>query len=206
MSTFSAFKRGDAVALTDGFTISLIKSSDLSDIIEMLANPKVTEYLFFAPAPEALYRDYFEPIIDSTREAIQKGEWPQGPTVIIRDTSGQYMGMCGLHPVMFLQGNYEIGYQFSEHAWGKGLASSSCQLLLSLAFREMGAHKVTADCYRSNIGSYKTMEKVGIVQEGCQSAYYKTDNGFDDRLLYGITKQQFESIAGADKHAGTTGS
>ena len=204
MSSFSSFKRGDAVTLTDGFTISLIKSSDFPDILEMLENPKVTEYLFFAPAPEAVYRGYFAPIIDGTRESINRDELPEGPTTIIRDTSGRYMGMCGLHPVMFLQGNYEVGYQFSEHAWGKGLASSSARFLLSLAFREMGAHKVTADCYRSNTGSYKTMEKIGMIQEGCQCAYYKTESGFDDRLLYGITRQQFERINGADNHAGTT--
>ncbi|KXF81681.1 GNAT family N-acetyltransferase [Enterovibrio coralii] len=193
MLTFDAFKQGHAVSLKDGYTIALISKADLEDIIEMLQNPKVTEYLFFAPAPEEMYRGYFGPIIEGTEQAIANNEWPETITVIIRDNDGKYMGMCGLPAVMFLSGNYEVGFQFAEHAWGKGLASSGCEFLLALAFDELGAHKVTADCYRANVGSYKTMEKAGLVEEGCQIAYFKTENGFDDRLLYGITKAQYDA-------------
>ncbi|MDD1782719.1 GNAT family N-acetyltransferase [Enterovibrio sp. ZSDZ35] len=193
MPTFDTFKQGHAVSLKDGYTIALISDGDLDDIIEMLQNPNVTEYLFFAPAPEDMYRGYFGPIIEGTKVAIANNEWPETITVIIRDNDGKYMGMCGLPSVMFLTGNYEVGFQFAEHAWGRGLASRGCEFLLALAFEELGAHKVTADCYRSNVGSYKTMEKAGLVKEGCQHDYFNTARGKDDRLLYGITKEQYSA-------------
>ncbi|MDD1796067.1 GNAT family N-acetyltransferase [Enterovibrio sp. ZSDZ42] len=191
----NTFKRGQAIPLIDGYTIALIQRSDLDDIIEMLGEPKVTEYLYFAPAPEDVYRGYFGPIIESTVEAIGHGEWPESPTSVIRDSEGRFMGMVGLHAVMFLKGNYELGFQFTEKAWGKGLASSGSEFLLSIAFDVFGAHKVTADCYRSNVGSYKTLLKVGLVEEGCQAAYYKTQTGFDDRLHYGMTKAQYSALS-----------
>ncbi len=37
----------------------------------------------------------------------------------------------------------------------------------------MGAHKVAADCFATNIGSYRVMEKNGYVLEGTQKDYYK---------------------------------
>lgn len=73
----NTFKRGQAIPLIDGYTIALIQRNDLNDIIEMLGDPKVTEYLYFAPAPEDVYRDYFGPIIEGTAEAIGHGEWPE---------------------------------------------------------------------------------------------------------------------------------
>ncbi|MEI8608985.1 GNAT family N-acetyltransferase [Enterovibrio sp. Hal110] len=197
------FKRGQAIPLMDGYTIALIQRSDLNDIIEMLGDPKVTEYLYFAPAPEDVYRDYFGPIIEGTAEAIGHGEWPESPTAIIRDHEGRFMGMVGLHAVMFLSGNYELGYKFAQHAWGKGLASSSSAFLLSIAFDVFGAHKVAADCYRSNEGSYKALVKVGLVEEGCQTAYYKTQSGFDDRLHYGITKTQYSAFSPTNSYKKT---
>ncbi len=194
MSNITTFKRGQAIPLIEGYTIALIQRSDLNDIIDMLGEPNVTQYLYFAPAPEDVYRGYFGPIIEGTVEAIGHGEWPESPTSVIRDSEGRFMGMVGLHAVMFLQGNYELGFQFTEKAWGNGLASSASAFLLTIAFDVFGAHKVAADCYHSNVGSYKTLLKVGLVEEGRQAAYYKTQTGFDDRLHYGITKAQYNDL------------
>lgn len=195
---FNALKSGQSIPLTTTLTISLIKQADLIDIIQMFDNPNVTQYLFFAPAPVEVYQGFFTPIIDNTQSAIDAEKWPDNPTIIIRDHNGRFMGMAGLPAVMFLEGNYEVGYQLPEYAWGQGIASAACQLLTHLAFTELDAHKITADCYRSNIGSYKTMEKCGFVLEGTQQDYFKLSNKFDDRVFYGITKTQFLTMSSCD--------
>ncbi|WP_299689352.1 GNAT family protein [uncultured Vibrio sp.] len=191
--SFSLFKQGQAVPLSDTLTIQLITQDDLKDIVAMLDNPNVAKYLFFAPAPIELYEGFFNPIIENTQQSVAKGEWPENPTAIIRDLDGRYMGMTGLPGVMFMQGNFEVGYQLAEHAWRQGIATLACAFMTKLAFVELDAHKVTADCYLGNVGSYKTMEKCGYILEGTQKDYYKVESGFDDRVLYGITKAQFEA-------------
>ncbi|USD43180.1 GNAT family N-acetyltransferase [Vibrio sp. SCSIO 43135] len=192
--SIAQFKSGQSVPLINSFSISLIKADDLIDIIEMFDNPNVSKYLFFAPAPREVYEGFFNPIIANTEQAIATGEWPDNPTAVIRDAQGQFMGMTGLTAVMFLQGNYEVGYQLPEHAWRQGIASAAGRFMTSIAFNELEAHKVTADCYQSNTGSYKVMESCGFVQEGRQAGYYKMEHGFDDRVHYGITKAQFEAL------------
>lgn len=193
--SIALFKQGKAAPLSETLTIRLITQEDLKDIITMLGNPNVAKYLFFAPAPVEMYEGFFNPIIENTQEAVEKGEWPENPTAIIRDLDGNYMGMTGLPAVMFMQGNFEVGYQLAEHAWGQGIATLTCAFMTRLAFTELNAHKVTADCYLSNVGSYKTMEKCGYVLEGTQKDYYKLESGFDDRVLYGITKTQFDCLS-----------
>lgn len=77
---------------------------------------------------------------------------------------------------------------------GKGVATRACQMMTEIGLTELNAHKVSADCYASNAGSYKTLEKNGFTQEGRQKDYYKREQGFDDKLYYGMTAEQFASL------------
>ncbi|OEF25773.1 GNAT family N-acetyltransferase [Vibrio rumoiensis] len=189
--TYSKLKQGKSVPFHDALTIQLIQPDDLSDIINMLNDDQVNPYLFFAPADDSLYQGFFNPIIENTADAIQQGIWPDSPTFVIRDQQGRYMGMTAITQVMFLQGNHEVGYQLPVHAWKQGIATSACKLMTDIGFNQLNAHKISADCYAANLGSYKTLEKCGYQREGCQVDYYKTEQGFDDKLYYGITAEQF---------------
>ncbi|MCG6337210.1 GNAT family N-acetyltransferase [Vibrio alginolyticus] len=192
--SYQKLKQGEAIPSNESLTIHLIQGSDLQDIIEMLNDDKVNQYLFFAPADNSLYEGFFGPIIENTAQAIKDDVWPDSPTFVIRDQQGQYMGMCAVTAVMFLTGNYEVGYQLPTCAWGKGVATRACQMMTEIGFTELNAHKVSADCYDSNAGSYRTLEKNGFTQEGRQKDYYKLEQGFDDKLYYGMTAEQFASL------------
>lgn len=193
-SNLAALKQGQSIPFTHGLSIRLIRSADLPFIIEMLNDSRVNQYLFFAPAADALYQGFFNPIIENTANAIKAEQWPESPTFVIHDGQGRYMGITAITSVMFLTGNYEVGYQLPFHALGQGIATRACQLMLEIGFSQLGAHKISADCYASNIGSYTVMEKCGMSLEGRQRAYYKMDKGFDDKVYYGITKAEFERI------------
>lgn len=194
MSPFTLLKQGRTIPLGTEYTVRLIRSDDVNDLIAMLDNPNVAEYLFFAPAPEEVYRAYFESMITDTEESIATATWPESPTVIVRDQQGRFMGMGGLAQVLMLEGNYDVGYQLPEYAWGKGIATVLCHFLTTLGFEALGAHKLAADCYSRNVGSYKTLEKCGYLKEGCSPAYYKLENGFDDRLYYGLSQADYHNL------------
>ena len=104
------------------------------------------------------------------------------------------MGMAGLDAVHMHPCNFEIGFQLPVYACRKGIATAACTFLTMLVFEELYAHKVVTDCYLSNVGSSKTLETCGYTQEGLQKGYYKLNAGFDDRVLYGITIEQFNQI------------
>ncbi|WP_425667448.1 GNAT family N-acetyltransferase [Vibrio tubiashii] len=193
--SYQKLKQGQTIPFNESLLIQLIQASDLKDIIEMLNDDKVNKYLFFAPADDSLYEGFFGPIIENTAQAIKDDVWPESPTFVIRDQQGKYMGMCAVTPVMFLTGNYEVGYQLPTCAWGKGIATRACQMMTEIGFTELKAHKVSADCYSSNVGSYKTLEKCGFSQEGRQKDYYKLEQGLEDKLYYGMTAEQFASFS-----------
>jgi len=194
MSKIEDFKHGKSVSLLDDVTARLIRAADMSDIHEMLGDDRVTTYLFFAPAPPEVYDGFFGPIIEETAQALEKGEAPANIVGVLRDGDGKFLGNIGLTPVALHDGNYELGYQLAHAAWGRGLATAGCRFLAQLAFEGFGAHKIAADCYMGNVGSWRVMEKCGFAREGVQKSYYKTDNGFDDRVLYGLTRDEFRAL------------
>ncbi len=193
----SQLAKGEAITRTtasgQSVNLSLVTQNDLDDLVEMLQDERVTEYLFFAPAADEVYIGYFQPIIDEIKQALELQQLAKNLILVARDDNGRYMGMSGLTQVMFLEGNYEVGFQLPAHAWGQGLATLLSDTLLSIAFEHFSAHKVTADCYGGNVGSYKTLQKVGLVAEGKQSDYYKLASGFDDKLHFGITATQWKA-------------
>lgn len=189
---YQLLKQGHSYQLSETLSVQLIRQSDLADIIKMLENPNVNQYLFFAPSPVEVYEAFFNPIIDNTQQAIKENNWPDSPTFILRDKEGAYMGMIGITPAMMLAGNFEVGHQLPEHAWGKGIGTLGCQFATTLAFEQLGAHKVSADCYASNFGSARVLEKTGFILEGRQQDYYRLEGGFDDRLWFGMTASQFK--------------
>ena len=184
-----------SIPLNDEFDIALLTANDLPDICKMLDDPEVSKYLFFAPSPHEVYQGYFQPIIEEIEKAKSENRLPNTVNLIIRhkDTN-QFCGEIGLAPIDFHPGNYEIGYQIPTHAWGKGLATLGCQFMTLIAFDDLEAHKVTADCYAGNMGSARVLEKSGYIREGCSKGYYQDANRSDDKLYFGMTKAQFDKM------------
>jgi ribosomal-protein-alanine N-acetyltransferase len=219
-SMLPQLQRGESISLTEDYTARLIEHADIPDIVTMLRDPRVQEFLFFCPSPDEVYQGYFTPLADcaaafraqaadaseESRSDEVIGPAPENLVLIVREKeSGAFAGNIGIMTPMsmFCPGNVEVGYQFVASTWGKGLATAGTRLLLHLAFHEMGAHKASADLYGKNLGSARVLEKAGFVKEGCLNNYYKiksvTEDGveiesYDDKCLHGITIVQYETL------------
>ena len=179
--------QGKPFPLNDTYNLSLISQPDIDDLVTLLQDEEVTEFLWFAPAPEQFFRDYFTPMAEQNAKALQ-GNGEPVMTLVIRDrNTGVFAGMAAILPMGMIPGVYEIGYQLARNHWGKGLATRVSELLLQFGFDALGAHKITADCYASNKGSERVMQKIGMTKEGHQKDFYPYRSGFDDRIHYGIS-------------------
>lgn len=208
----------DCISLTAEYEAMLIGHSDIPDIILMLKDPRVQEFLFFCPSPDEVYEGYFTPLVDcaaafraqaadSPESTGVVGPVPESIVLVVREKkTGEFAGNCGVMTpmAMFCPGNVDVGYQFNASAWGKGLATACTRLLLYLAFEELGAHKVSADLYSRNVGSARVLEKAGFVQEGQLTDFYKlkeidgelgSPGQFDDKILFGVTLRQYRALS-----------
>lgn len=175
----------------EGVDISLLHPGDIDDIVEMLKNPEVCRYLFFAPAPERVYRDYFAPIAKNMKDELAEGRHPHNMVFILRDSeTGEFIGQCGVMAVPLVDGVYEVGYQFREEHWGRGLATSACMLALSYIFTYLKGHRAQADTYETNMASRRVLEKCGFRQEGYFRGYFKKGDALISRANYGILRDE----------------
>ncbi|MEI6857447.1 GNAT family N-acetyltransferase [Psychrilyobacter sp.] len=163
--------------------ITPLKKEDIDDIVRMLNNPNMWIYLPFAPAPEEMYRGYFEPMA----EIIANSETPSSMVYILREKgTNKFIGNYGIMGNPMNEGVFEIGYQITEEFWRKGIGTYIAKLAIEYAFKKMKAHRVEANCYSTNIGSKKVLEKAGLLFEGDSKGYYKTDEKIISKSNYGL--------------------
>lgn len=86
----------------------------------------------------------------------------------------------------------EIGYFLLPHAWSQGYATEISKTLLDIGFRDLGLHRISARCNANNSRSESVMKKIGMVKEGEIRKDRFKDGHWDNELLYGIIKPEWE--------------
>lgn len=179
--TLTTLLNGQTLPLKGEFQLRLMLPTDLPACCDMLNDPQVNRHLFFAPAADEVYHGHLGPLL--TMEAQR-----QAPVVAIVNGEQAFVGMAALVKNNE-SGVFELGYQLSVSAWGQGLATAASRLLLSIAFDQMGASEVKADCYDNNRASKRVLEKVGLGRTIKEYGYF--EEGTVDRCWFAITEAQY---------------
>jgi RimJ/RimL family protein N-acetyltransferase len=59
----------------------------------------------------------------------------------------------------------ELGWVVHPAHAGQGYATEAVRALIGLCFEDLGMHRVTANCFAANEGSWRLMERVGMRRE-----------------------------------------
>jgi RimJ/RimL family protein N-acetyltransferase len=83
--------------------------------------------------------------------------------------NGECLGMCGIAQLemepQFPQGTFEVGWRFTECAWGKGYASESAKAAIADGFLNHGLSDFVAIAVTTNRRSIAVMERIGMVRD-----------------------------------------
>jgi len=77
---------------------------------------------------------------------------------VIRREGAVLMGLCGLH---LNDGQLEIGYWYGRDHWGKGYATEAGARVISFAFEDLKADRLTAGWFHDNPASGRVLRKLG---------------------------------------------
>ncbi|MGP1908006.1 GNAT family N-acetyltransferase [Metabacillus sp. JX24] len=86
----------------------------------------------------------------------------------------------------------EISYIVNPDFWGNGIATDVANLLITLGFKEFKLHRIFATCDPRNIGSFRVMEKVGMIREGIIRDALKLKDGWRDSLLFSVLEYEWQ--------------
>jgi len=163
--------------------LSPFDETDMDLFIEMSMCPQMMEHVY-EPCSYDEAKEAFS--AKSKPWTLESDGWLSlGITEV---STGEKLGNIGLKIVNHEAKIAEVGFMIKQSAQGKGFAGEALNLLKNHAYTVLNLNKLVATCSVSNAGSYKLLEKLGFVREGClhQNAFFNSK--FVDDYVYGLCK------------------
>lgn len=181
----------DIIAETDRLVLRTIEEGDAALQYRLLNTPSVMARLGGVKELHEIEAKHARGMALYAREGFSF-------LFMIEKASGEMVGHCGIkrvdNPLAPNQGDHEIGWLVREDRWRRGYAEEAMRAVLDWAFTRVGAPHVVALTSEANVGSWKLMQKLGMVR--------RKDLDFEDpafppqdnpTIQYSLTKDQWES-------------
>lgn len=124
-----------------------------------------------------------------TQQKWQRREWFD--FAIFDNTSGAFLGGCGLNDIHFPQAVANLGYWTRSTATKTGIATQATQLLAQFGFQHLKLQRIEITIAESNIASIRVAEKSGAVLEAMLRSKLKLHGKYVDALLYTLLPSDF---------------
>ena len=85
----------------------------------------------------------------------------------------------------------ELGYALHVAYRGCGYATEAARALVAYAFTSLDLHRIQAATSSHNTGSWRVMERLGMVREGRLKEADFQDGHWVDRFIYGILAREW---------------
>ena len=161
------------------------RPTDLPAIADMLGDPEVGRWLWFAPAPRDAYFGFFRPLLDRQWELLADGRAPTTAVFVAEHIDGTFLGQGSALAVEGSAGGFEIGYCLPRAAWRKGVGTRLAQFLVAWSIYAHDAFRIQAGCIAGNVGSRALLEKLGLKLEGVRPEYRLKEEQRHDECEYG---------------------
>lgn len=181
--------------LTDRLSIRPCTRRDIDAMLAYRGRGDVCRYLPFEPQDRAALLDRFASGVLSRTEltaegqALTLGAWRRDTDELAGDV------------ILFLRSEEhrggEIGWVFDPAHGGHGLATEAARLVLGLAFRELGLHRVVAQLDPRNGRSAALCERLGMRREAhfVSCEWFKGE--WADLAIYALLAEEWAAAQGS---------
>jgi RimJ/RimL family protein N-acetyltransferase len=181
----------DIVAETDRLILRTIEEGDAAEQDRLLNTPSVMARLGGVKELHEIEAKHAKAMAMYAREGFSF-------LLMIEKASGEMVGHCGIKRVDNPQapnvGDHEIGWLVREDRWRRGYAEEAMRAVLDWAFTRVHAPHVVALTSEANVGSWKLMQKLGMVRRK-DLDFIDPDFPPEDNptIQYSLTQEQWES-------------
>ncbi|MFZ6758350.1 GNAT family N-acetyltransferase [Undibacterium sp. Ji50W] len=159
---------------------------DADAILRIRSNPDVMRYMPSAPWTELVQATA---MVERDKAAMLKGDFAR--LGLIRKTDNLFLGSCILFHLDVGCRRAEIGYEMDVAVWGQGYMHEALVALLNYGFDEMNLNRVEADIVPHNLGSAKTLERLGFIREGLLRERWIVEGNVSDSAIYGLLRSDW---------------
>ena len=177
---------GSVTLETERLLLRKTIKEDIDELFYIELNPNVRRYLGVHKVGTSLNdnRNYFD---FSKYDNLDFYRWS-----IIEKNTNKLLGCIYLNVHDEKARIYGIDYFLREDSWNKGYATEASKCILNFAFEKLNVNRIESSGAKSNPGTLKVMEHIGLKYEGVRKDgifYYY--GGIQDLVLYGITKEEY---------------
>ena len=165
--------------------LSLLDESDFALFVEISMSKEMMEHVC-----DPLTYDEAKAAFHSKSKpwTIESESWL---TFGISDVeTGEKLGSIGLKVTNHESKVAAVGFMIKKNSQGKGYGYESLSLVKDYAFNYLGLNKIAAICSTNNTGSYKLLEKSGLLREGCLKQNSMVANKLVDDYVYGLCRSE----------------
>jgi len=179
----------DCLLRTERLLLRPLRENDAPAIFAIRSNPTVMRYHTTTPWAELNLATAW---IARNVAAMQSGAYLS--LGIERTEDQALIGTCGLFNLDEQCRRAEIGYELNHDAWGKGYMHEALLTLLKYAFSTMSLNRIEADIHPDNIGSAKSLERLGFQKEGYLRERWIVGDEVSDSVLYGLLQSDWRRM------------
>jgi [ribosomal protein S5]-alanine N-acetyltransferase len=151
------------------------------------SDPEVARYQSFEPrTPEESRAYVLGAAADAT--AVERRTWDLA--VVLR-SDGLVIGRCGLGITDPDAAQAMLWYTLHPAEWGRGYATEAARALVGYGFRDLGMHRIWADCDPANPASWRVLEKLGMRREGHLRENARLKGKWVDSLIYAVLDREW---------------
>lgn len=168
---------------TERLNLRILRSSDTKEIHTMNLLPETDEFNTSETPkhPEETRLKVETWISDNNQEITKSFTF----VVEIRNT-GVFTGLINIHLKKEKYRNAEVWFKFHKDYWNKGYATEALREIIRFGFDELNLHRIEAGCAIANTGSWKVMEKAGMIREAHTRQLLPLRTGWSDNYGYAI--------------------
>lgn len=174
---------------TDRLQVRPFDETDADALYAMHSNAHVMRYW---DAPPWTEHDRAKQFIEKCRRMANDGTGVR--PAIDRLDDGGFIGWCSLTGWNPDYRSAELGYCFTEAAWGHGYATEAARAVLQWAYDTLDLNRVEARADTRNIASARVLEKLGFVREGTLRQDCIVDGDVSASWVYGLIRSDWFGI------------
>lgn len=169
--------------------------ADFDDLYAYQSRPEVARYLHWEARDQAQAR---AALAEQCRETSLAAEGDWLTFAVVWPEIGRVIGETGLKLLSRADRQGETGFVFNPDSQGLGLAAEAAGAMLTLAFGQLGWHRVVGSCDARNQRSARLMERLGMRREAhfVQNALVKGE--WTDELSYAILASEWRARRARD--------
>jgi RimJ/RimL family protein N-acetyltransferase len=113
---------------------------------------------------------------------------------VIVDSSGRFVGACGLNQINRVNRFANLGYWVRSSDAGRGVASDAVRHLAAFAFSRTDLLRLEIVCAVGNTRSQRAAEKSGAMREGVLHDRLFLHGQSHDAVVYSIVRSKWKGV------------